>query len=403
MSIIQLFEHKTPIEIGELLSTDFNEFVKQKLIESINELLEGEIEALFNDAFKAQNQDFRNGYYYRHLKTHYGLIEVKVPRDRLNLFKTQLMKPYRQVTDDIDYVVQSLYFKGMSQNDLIDYLSNVMHVELSRETIGNIVHKLMHTAETFRTRNLPKCSIIYLDGTYVPLKRKYADGKAYVEKECIEVAIGITETGHREILGFYPVPNEGSDSWLISLNDLKDRGIGSPKLFITDGLNGLDIAIKSVFPSSKHQRCVVHLQRNIMVGVRYNDKKEICSDFKQVYTQDTYESAMDELDRFIDKWSPSYPKICRAILETRDMFTFYDFPKSSHQYIRTSNAIESFNSILKRDSRKRILFNGEDNASLVIVQIASKYNSEWAKRIVPFIKDLNEEERNQFGFDILLD
>lgn len=223
MSIISLFEHKTPLEIGELLKNDFNDFIKTKIKESLDELLEGEIETLFNEAFKAQNNDFRNGYYYRHLKTHYGLIEVKVPRDWLNLFKTQLMKPYRQITDDVDYVVQSLYFKGMSQNELIDYVSNSMHIELSRETVGNIVKKLMHVAETFRTRPLPRCSVIYLDGTYVPLKRKYADGKAYVEKECIEVAIGITETGHREVLGFYPVPSEGSDSREISLNDLKNK------------------------------------------------------------------------------------------------------------------------------------------------------------------------------------
>lgn len=56
MSFISLFEQKTPKEIRELLTNDFN--------------------------------DFRNVYYNRHLKTHYGLIEVKVQEDRLNLFKT---------------------------------------------------------------------------------------------------------------------------------------------------------------------------------------------------------------------------------------------------------------------------------------------------------------------------
>lgn len=81
------------------------------------------------------------------------------------------MKPYRQITDDVDYVVQSLYFKGLSQNELIDYVSTSMHIELSRETVGNIVKKIMHVAEAFRTRPLPRCSVFYLDGTYVPLKR----------------------------------------------------------------------------------------------------------------------------------------------------------------------------------------------------------------------------------------
>lgn len=403
MSILSLFENKQPQDIGELLLNDFNDFVKLKIKESLDSLLEGEIEAMFNEAFKAKNGDFRNGYYYRHLKTNYGMIEVKIPRDRLNLFKTQMLKPYKQVTDDMDYVVQSLYFKGLSQNEVVDYVTNAMHVELSRETVGMIVKKLMHTAEVFRTRNLPRCSIVYLDGTYVPLKRKYSDGRCYVEKECIEVAIGVTETGHREVLGFYPVPNEGAESWKYCLDDMKSRGIGDPKLFITDGLNGLGDAIKMSFPNSKHQRCVVHIQRNVMIGVRYGDRKEIAADFKNIYNQETLKQANEKLDEFIDKWSPSYPKICRNILEIDDLFTFYDFPKASHQYIKTSNAIESFNSLLKRHSRRRILFNGEDNASLVIVQIAAKYNNDWSGRLVPFIKDLSEEERNQFGMCIIVE
>ncbi len=33
----------------------------------------------------------------------------------------------------------------------------------------------------------------------------------------------------------------------MSLNDLKTRGVGNPKLFITDGLNSLDMEIHKVF------------------------------------------------------------------------------------------------------------------------------------------------------------
>lgn len=97
-----LYRYLNTKHLLKLENCYLNDFVKSKIKESIDELLEGEIEAMFNEAFRAQNQDFRNGYYYRHLKTHHGLIEVKVPRDRLNLFKTRIMKPYRQVTDDVD-------------------------------------------------------------------------------------------------------------------------------------------------------------------------------------------------------------------------------------------------------------------------------------------------------------
>ncbi len=89
------------------------------------------------------------------------------------------------------------------------------------------------------------------------------------------------------------------------------------------------------------------------------------------------------------------------ILETLVIFTFYDFPRISYHFSRTSNVIESFDSLLKRNSRKRILFNKEDNASLVIVQNIVKYNNEQKGRIVGFIKDLNEDERNVYEFLIM--
>ena len=48
-------------------------------------------------------------------------------------------------------------------------------------------------------------------------------------------------------------------------------------------------AIKEVFPNAKHQRCLVHIQRNISQNVRVKDRTEICDDFRNVYNQETKE------------------------------------------------------------------------------------------------------------------
>lgn len=80
MSILSLLEGKGPKEVGELMLSDVPEFVRLKVKGALDSLLEGEIEAMFTEAFLAKNKDFRNGYYYRHLKTSEGVIEVRVPR-----------------------------------------------------------------------------------------------------------------------------------------------------------------------------------------------------------------------------------------------------------------------------------------------------------------------------------
>lgn len=47
-----------------------------------------------------------------------------------------------------------------------------------------------------------------------------------------------------------------------------------------------------------------------------------------------------------------------------------------------------------------MLLNGEYNLSLVIVRVSAKYTSEWNKKVVPFINDLNEKEGTELEFNI---
>ena len=165
MSILALIKEKNPTEIGTMFLSTLDEFVKEKIQETINELLQGEIQDFLTDALRESTFDIKNGYYKRHLKTKFGSIEVNVPRGRLNLFETKIIQPYKQTANDLEFVIQSLYLKGMSQNKVVDYLDQTMGIEMSRSSIGKIVKKILRTALEFKERNLPKCVCIFLDGT----------------------------------------------------------------------------------------------------------------------------------------------------------------------------------------------------------------------------------------------
>src|SRR3712207_6983075 len=53
-----------------------------------------------------------------------------------------------------------------------------------------------------------------------------------------------------------------------------------------DGLTGLPDAITSVFPGTVVQTCVVHVIRNAMRFVSYQDRKKIAADMRTIYTAD---------------------------------------------------------------------------------------------------------------------
>lgn len=393
MNILSLIDGMSEDEIGKMIVGEMNSFICEKAQTLLDGLMKNEIIDYFADASNATEGNFRNGYYSRTLNTVYGPLTLRVPRDRIGQFKTEFFVPYKRTTDNICEMVQRLYVRGMTEREIVDEINDDFGTSLSRETVRTTVNKVLKDALDFNRRIIPNCPIVFLDGTYVPIKRRY-EGTAKVEKECVMVALGITEEGEKVVLGFYFAPNECAWSWDDVLADLKSRGLYSVSLFVTDGLQGMPEAIHRNYPKAKHQLCLVHETRTICRDVRKSDRKAVSGDFKDVYSAKDRAEAESRLSDFESKWEKTYPNMVRKLRKQIDLFTFMDYPKLLWKSIYTSNAIEGFNSKLKRLTRKRILMNSEDNAVITIVSCCADYNKNAGKIRLRKFNDMSDEEKN---------
>jgi hypothetical protein len=68
--------------------------------------------------------------------------------------------------------------------------------------------------------------------------------------------------GYKEVLGIWIGKSESSSFWISVLTDLKSRDVEDILITVTDNLNGFTDAIKTVFPKSTTQICVVQQIRN---------------------------------------------------------------------------------------------------------------------------------------------
>ena len=393
MNILSLIDGMSEEEIGKIIVGEVNSFICEKAQTLLDGLMKNEIIDFFADASNATDGNFRNGYYSRTLNTVYGPLTLRVPRDRIGQFKTKFFVPYKLTTDNICEMIQRLYVRGMTEREIVDEINDDFGTSLSRETVRTTVNKVLKEALDFNKRVIPNCPIVFLDGTYVPIKRRY-EGTSKVEKECVMVALGITEEGEKVVLGFYFTPNEGAWSWDDVLADLKSRGLYSASLFVTDGLQGMPEAIHRNYPKAKHQLCLVHETRTICRDVRKSDRKTVSGDFKNVYSAKDRAEAESRLSGFEAKWEKTYPNMVRKLRKQIDLFTFMDYPKLLWKSIYTSNAIEGFNSKLKRLTRKRILMNSEDNAVITIVSCCADYNKNAGKIRLRKFNDMSDEEKN---------
>ena len=107
-----------------------------------------------------------------------------------------------------------------------------------------------------------------------------------VEKVSVLVVIGVTEDGHKLVLGFQAGDKESASNWREFFKDLKRRGLRASKvtLGVMDGLAGLENVFKEEFPKAKVQRCQVHVARNVLAKVtNRKSKKRVADDLRSIF------------------------------------------------------------------------------------------------------------------------
>jgi putative transposase len=161
------------------------------------------------------------------------------------------------------------------------------------------------------------------------------------------VAWGIDTNGKPCFLGLAPGAAESTDAWRALLEDLKDRGLGAPLLVISDGGKGLCTAIERSFLHSLHQRCLVHVCRNLTARVPVHAQDQVKRDYWAVFDnidQDGQAAVAEgrrRAKRFIAKWQPLYPSAVACVADNLDALVAHLlFPAEHRKRIRHSNLIE---------------------------------------------------------------
>lgn len=369
-------------DILQTLATkgDLNELFRSHLELAVNTLLRTELTAFLDyekyDRIGFHSGNSRNGSYDRTVKTEYGELHLQIPRDRNGEFKQQTLPAYKRTNGTLEETVIHLFQKGITMSEIADLIEKMYGHHYTPQTMSNMTKVFTEEVSAFKKRKLNShYAVIYLDATYIPLKRKT------VEKEAIHIAVGIRPDGAKEVLGYAIAPNESTVTWKEILEDLSDRGVNDVLLFVTDGLKGIKDTIHHVFPQAAYQHCCVNVSRNISSKVRVADRKEICEDFKTIYQADSRETALEARLAFSEKWRSSYSKLAKSILENDNLLTFYDFPLSIRRSLYFTNLIESFNKQIKKYSRRKEQFQNEESMDRFLVSRFDTYNQKFLTRI----------------------
>lgn len=358
-----------------------NDLFRQKLQQAVNDLLESELTAFLGynpyerDGWNTGNS--RNGAYYRKVDTQFGQIEIKVPRDRNGEFHQHTMPDYKRHTDVLEQTVIKLYSKGVTTREIADLIEKMYGGYYSPAMVSNISKEMIPKVEAYHQRHLSdKFFCVYLDATYIPLKR------VTYEREAVYIAIGIKPNGHKEVIDYCIAPTENIEIWIEMLKGFKSRGLEQVELFLSDGVVGMKEAICQSYPKAHFQRCLVHVMRNISAKMRVDDRQKALDEFKQIHTQSNKEMAVQVLHEFYQNWEKAYKNVVRDLRQVEpDLLTFYNYPPAIRASIYSTNMIESFNNRLKRKTKPKTEFPTEQSLDTFIGVQAMDYNDRYFNRI----------------------
>jgi putative transposase len=220
-------------------------------------------------------EGFRNGWQQpRTLKTSLGPVQLQRPKLRHAhaALCDQLFGQGVTRTNALETLVISCWVRGLSDRDVEAMLAETFgeQAAVSRTTVSRICQRLRAEFDAWRRRDLSGVRIdyLYLDGSFFKMHPK-------ARAEPVLVAWGISTDGKPVFLGLAPGAAESTDAWRGLLEDLTDRGLGAPLLVISDGGKGLCAAIECSFAASLHQRCLVHVCRNLIAKVPAHAQSEV--------------------------------------------------------------------------------------------------------------------------------
>ena len=369
--------------------------IEAALLDMFGGFIEQALEAELDQHLGYSRYDFRhkstsntrNGRKPKTIQTRLGETTVQAPRDREGSFQPQIVPKRQTNVIGIEDKILSLYAKGLSTRDISKTLEDIYGFETSHETISAVTDKVIPLIQEWQQRPLePVYPIIYLDALHVKMR----DGMSASNK-AVYCVIGVSLEGRKDVLSLSIGEAESASYWMSLLDELKARGVQDICIACVDGLSGFKQAIQAVFPHALVQRCLVHLIRQSTKFVSYQDRKSFCYDLKQIYQAISQSAAEQAFQTFKEKWNRLVPLAVRVWENNiEEVYQLFKFPKEIRKMIYTTNAIESYNSQLRKVLKGKGAFPNETSVMKLIYLQTIEVTKKWQRQISNWSQILNQ-------------
>lgn len=342
-----------------------------------------------------QRSGYRSGYRVRRFDTRMGTMYLFVPKLRNGGYVPFFVTEKKRSEAALMSVIHEAYINGVSTRRIQRLAKSLGIDSISRSQVSQITKDLNDQVKTFRERPLQDTyPVLWVDSLYEKIRVGH-----HVKNMAVAVVVGLDEQGHRDILAIEPIYEESEATYQALFEKLKNRGLKSVWLVVSDAHRGLAKAIQSSFVGCSWQRCKVHFMRNILAHVPAKGKAAFAEKLKQIWLQPDIESAKAYANRLMDTYESQYPEAIE-VLETglEDSLQFYAFERIDARKISSTNILERLNREIRRRTAVVGVFPSLDSYVRLVTTYLIEYSEEWStgrSYIKPDLIQLTKEDRYQ--------
>ena len=348
-------------ELGITSASELSEALRDMFAGTIEDMLKAELDEHLgyekHDQTPKETDNRRNGTTSKTLRTaHAGEMSIDVPRDRESSFEPQVVKKGQNDVSEIQDKVMCMYAKGLSDRDISTIIQDIYGFTLSHETISRIVERVTPRFEVWQSRELEAVyAFVYVDAMVVKVKE---NGKSI--NKAVYTVLGIDMEGHKDVLGLWISEHEGAHFWMMIFDEIRARGVERMLFVCIDGLTELEQGVLSIFPNTRVQRCMVHLQRNSLRYIPTKHYKEFCRDTRAIYGAVSLQAAREALENLKTIWA-DYPSAVRVWVENFEhVERLFDLPAPIRRMVYTTNMVEGLHSALRKVTRGKGAFPNDE-------------------------------------------
>ena len=362
-------------EFFDMLEQQLRDIARITIINTINDEFETFIGAAPYQR-SDDRTDSRNGFRYRNFETRFGVIkDIAIPRSRSGRFIPKLFTRWKRRENKITRAIADMFVNGISTRKVKKITKAIWGRNYSATTVSRCNQVLKEEYLKWMNRPISQSiRYLFLDAVNLKIRRHW------ISKEALLCAIGITEDGKKEFLGFMLGGRESTASWESLLLLLLQRGLSTDhlKMVTVDGNAGLLSALGHLLPGVTIQRCIVHKIRNIVGKCPRSLRGVVPAEAKLIFYATSQAEARERFHEFKARWQKQLPQIVECIeKDLEQLIAFYQFPYRHWVKIRSTNVIERAFKEFRRRIKVMETFPNEQSCLRIMLALSKMLNENW--------------------------